>query len=358
VSTPRFSPVWLVLVGILSVQFGAVVSKGQFDEIPPVGMVFLRLVTSSLILLAFVRPRLRRRPIADWRPVLALGFVLGAMNWAFYESFARIPLGGAVTIEFAGPLLLAAVGSRRLRDMVWVGLAALGVTLFGAGPTKVDAVGFGLALLAGGCWALYVLSTAATGRRWAGVEGLAVASTIATLAIAPFAVVAAGERLLEPRLLALGALVGLLSSLIPYSLEMVALRTLPPRVFGILMSLDPAAAALAAAVLLSEWLTPLQLLAIACVTAASVGAARTQSAPAAVPATDAHPAAQTHAPSRRVRDAVPDQRGPTYPAGRSAQGGQEGWAELHDGEGVRGHAAGVEAAGRGERGVDDEPGSL
>ena len=287
VSTPRLSPVWLVLIGILSVQFGAVISKGQFGEIPPVGMVFLRLTTSSLILLAVVRPRLRGRSGTDWRPVLALGFALGAMNWAFYESFARIPLGLAVTIEFVGPLSLAAVGSRRPRDLVWVGLAALGITLFGAGlfdvgPTKVDPVGFGLALFAGGCWALYVVSTAATGRRCAGVEGLAVASTIATLAIAPFAVVAAGERLLEPRLLVLGALVGVLSSVIPYSCEMVALRTLPPRVFGILMSLEPAAAALAAAIVLSEFLTPLQLLAMACVVAASVGATRTESAPEAL----------------------------------------------------------------------------
>ncbi len=283
VSTPRISPVWLVLIGILSVQFGAAVSKGQFGEIPPVGMVFLRLFTSSLILLALARPRLRRRSGTDWRPVLALGFALGAMNWAFYESFARIPLGAAVTIEFVGPLALAAIGSRRPRDLLWVGLAATGVALFGAGPTRVDPIGFGLALLAGGCWALYILSTAATGRRWSGVDGLAVASTIATLAIAPFAVVIAGERLLEPRLLALGALVGLLSSLIPYSLEMVALRTLPPRVFGILMSLEPAAAALAAAILLGEWLTPLQLVAIACVTAASVGAARRPSSPEALP---------------------------------------------------------------------------
>jgi inner membrane transporter RhtA len=283
VSTPRLSPVWLVLVGILSVQLGAVIAKDQFGEIPPVGMVFLRLFTSSLILLALARPRLRARTGTDWRPVLALGFALGAMNWAFYESFARIPLGAAVTIEFVGPLALAAIGSRRPRDLLWVGLAATGVALFGAGPTRVDPIGFGLALLAGGCWALYILSTAATGRRWAGVEGLAIASTIAALAIAPFAVVIAGERLLEPRLLALGALVGLLSSLIPYSLEMVALRTLPPRVFGILMSLEPAAAALAAAVLLGEWLTPLQVLAIACVTAASVGATRRPSTPETLP---------------------------------------------------------------------------
>jgi inner membrane transporter RhtA len=281
-STPRLSPVWLVLIGILSVQFGAVISKGQFGEIPPVGMVFLRLITSSLILLAFVRPRLRGHSVSDWRPVLALGFALGAMNWAFYESFARIPIGAAVTIEFWGPLFLAAVGSRRPRDLVWVGLAALGIALFGAGPIKVDGVGFGLALIAGGCWALYVLSTAATGRRWTGVEGLAVASTIAMLGIAPFAVVAAGQLLLEPRLLALGALVGLLSSVVPYSLEMVALRTLPPRVFGILMSLEPAVAALVAAVLLGEFLAPLQLLAMACVIGASVGATRRESAPEAL----------------------------------------------------------------------------
>jgi inner membrane transporter RhtA len=283
VSAPRLSPVWLVLIGIFSVQLGAVVSKGLFGEIPPLGMVFLRQITSTVILLAFVRPRLRGRTSGDWRPVIALGFTLGAMNWAIYESFARIPLGVAVTIEFVGPLLLAALGSRRPRDLIWVGLAALGIALFGVGPLKVDPVGFALALIAGACWALYILSTAATGRRWAGVEGLAVASTIATLMIAPFAVVAAGERLLEPRLLMLGALVGLLSSVVPYSLEMIALRTLPPRVFGILMSLEPAAAALAAAVLLREWLTPLQLLAMACVTAASVGAARTQSAPEVVP---------------------------------------------------------------------------
>jgi inner membrane transporter RhtA len=283
VPAARLSPVWLVLIGILSVQFGAAVSKGLFGEIPPIGMVLLRLVTSSLILLALARPRLDGRTAADWRPVLALGLALGAMNWAFYESFARIPLGVAVTIEFVGPLALAAVGSRRPRDLVWVGLAALGIALFGAGPTKVDALGFGLALLAGSCWALYIVSTAATGRRWAGVDGLAVASTVATLAIAPFAVATAGARLLEPRLLVLGALVGLLSSVIPYSLEMAALRTLPPRVFGILMSLEPAAAALVAAVLLREWLTPLQLLAMACVTAASVGAARMTSARDVIP---------------------------------------------------------------------------
>ena len=275
----RLSPVSLVLIGIVSVQFGAAVSKGLFDEIPPVGMVVLRLTTSSLILLALARPRLGGSTGADWRPVLALGVALAAMNWAIYESFARIPLGVAVTVEFVGPLALAAVGRRGPRELLWVALAAVGVVLFGAGPTRVDPFGFGLALVAGACWALYIVSTAATGRRWAGVEGLAVASTVATLALVPVAVVQAGGRLLEPRLLLLGGLVGVLSSVIPYSLEMVALRTLPARVFGILMSLEPATAALVAALLLREWLGPLQVVAIACVTAASVGATRTGAVP-------------------------------------------------------------------------------
>src|SRR5262249_52728135 len=163
-STSRVSPVWLVLIGILSVQFGAVVSKGQFREIPPVGMVFLRLITSSLILLALARPRLRGRPRTHWRPVLALGIALGAMNWAFYESFARIPLGVAVTIEFIGPLLVAAVGSRRPRDFLWVGLAALGITLFGAGPTKGDPLRVGLALPPPGRPAPCLLSAAGSRR--------------------------------------------------------------------------------------------------------------------------------------------------------------------------------------------------
>lgn len=279
VTARSVSPVWLVLIGIASVQFGAVIAKGQFGEIPPVGMVFLRLATTSVILLAVARPRLRGRSLTDWRPVLALGFALGAMNWAFYESFARIPLGVAVTIEFAGPLLVAAAGSRRPLDLVWVGLAFGGIALFGAGPTAVDPIGFGLAVLAGAGWALYIVSTAATGRRWAGVQGLAVASTIATMALAPLAVLVAGERLIEPRLLGLGVAVGLLSSVIPYSLEMVALRTLPPRVFGVLMSLEPAAAGLIAAILLGEWLTPVQLLAMTSVIVASVGAIRTRSMP-------------------------------------------------------------------------------
>ena len=198
--TPRLGPVWLVLGGMLSVQFGAVISKGLFGEIPPVGMVFLRLATSSLILLAVARPRVRGRSAIDWRPVLALGFALGAMNWAFYESIARIPLGVAVTIEFAGPLLVAAFGSRRPRDLVWVGLAAHRHRLFGTGPTTVDPVGFALALsraAAGRC--------TSSRRRQRGAAGPASRgwpwqARSPRWAIAPFAVVEAGVLLLDPRL--------------------------------------------------------------------------------------------------------------------------------------------------------------
>src|SRR5690606_25367389 len=240
-------------------------------------MVALRVVASSVILLALARPRLTGRSLADWRPVLLLGLALGAMNWAIYESFSRIPLGVAVTIEFVGPLTVAAVGRRRPRDLIWVLLAGVGVLLFGAGPVVIDPLGIGLALLAGGFWAMYILSTAATGRRWEGVEGVAVASAVASLVVTPFAIATAGTRLLEPRLLLLGAVVGLLSFVVPYSLEMIALRSLPPRVFGILMSLEPAAAALVGAILLRELLGPVQLVAMACVIAASVGVTRQRS---------------------------------------------------------------------------------
>ena len=180
------------------------------------------------------------------------------MNWAIYQSFARIPLGIAVTIEFIGPLTLAVLGSRRARDLVWVGLAALGVLLLGFEPADLTVAGVAYALLAGAAWAAYILLSARTGARWPGLDGLAVASLLATLLLTVPAVVAGGDTLLDGHVLLVGAMIGLLSSVIPYSCEMVALRTLPPSVFSILMSLEPAAAALAAIVVLDEFLTPLQ----------------------------------------------------------------------------------------------------
>jgi inner membrane transporter RhtA len=266
--------VWLVLVGIVSVQVGAAFAKDLFDTVSPTAIVWLRLVTSALVLAAVARPRLRGRTRQDWLVVVGFGVSLGVMNWAIYQSFARIPLGIAVTIEFIGPLTLAVLGSRRARDLVWVGLAAVGVLLLGFEPADLTVAGVAYALLAGAAWAAYILLSASTGARWPGLDGLAIASVLATVLLTVPAMVTGGETLLDGHLLLVGAMIGLLSSVIPYSCEMVALRTLPPSVFSILMSLEPAAAALAGLVVVGELLSPLQLVAMACVVAASVGATR------------------------------------------------------------------------------------
>jgi inner membrane transporter RhtA len=268
--------VWLVLVGIVSVQVGAAFAKDLFDTVSPTAIVWLRLVTSALVLAAVARPRLRGRTRQDWLVVVGFGVSLGVMNWAIYQSFARIPLGIAVTIEFIGPLTLAVLGSRRARDLVWVGLAAVGVLLLGFEPADLTVAGVAYALLAGAAGAAYILLSASTGARWPGLDGLAIASVLATVLLTVPAMVTGGETLLDGHVLLVGAMIGLLSSVIPYSCEMVALRTLPPSVFSILMSLEPAAAALAAVVVLQELLTALQCLAIACVIAASVGATRSR----------------------------------------------------------------------------------
>ena len=278
------SPIWLVLAGILSVQFGAGIAKSLFDEVAPTTIVWLRLVTSAVVLLAVARPVLRGRSRSDWLVVLGFGVSLGVMNWAIYQAFARIPLGVAVTLEFVGPLTLAVIGSRRARDLLWVLLAAIGVALLGLRDGDLTLAGVLFALLAGAMWASYILTSAQTGRRWPGFDGLAVASVIATAMLTPFAIGTGGSDLIDPRILALGAAVGLLSSVVPYSCELVALRSLRPSVFSVLMSLEPAAAALAGIVVLGELLSAEQWVAMVCVVVASVGA--TRSAPAVAPAPD------------------------------------------------------------------------
>ena len=246
-----------MLIGIASVQFGAAVAKHLFDQIEPTAMVWLRLVTSSVVLVAWARPRLRGRSRADWLTVVAFGVTLGAMNWSIYQSFARIPLGLAVTFEFAGPLVLAVVMSRRARDLVWVALAAVGVGLLGFEKTDLDLVGRRPSRWSpGAAWAAYILLSARTGRRWPGLDGLAMASVVATVMLTPLALPAADGDLIDPSILLLGAAVGLLSSVIPYSAELMALRRIRPGVFSILMSLEPAAAALAGIVVLQEFLSP------------------------------------------------------------------------------------------------------
>jgi inner membrane transporter RhtA len=269
------SPIWLVLIGILSVQFGAGVAKDLFDDAHPTTIVWVRLAASALVLALVARPAVRGRSREDWLVVLAFGATLGLMNWAIYQAFARIPLGIAVTIEFVGPLTLAVLGSRRVRDLLWVGLAAVGVLLLGLERADLTVAGVLFALLAGAAWASYILLSAQTGQRWPGFDGLTMASVIATVLLVPLLLGAGGASSLgDQKVLLLGALVGLLSSVIPYTCELVALRSLRPSVFSVLMSLEPAAAALAGLVVLRELLSPVQLLAMACVVVASIGATR------------------------------------------------------------------------------------
>nr|WP_245646240.1 EamA family transporter [Nocardiopsis trehalosi] len=286
-------PTWLVLVGIVSVQLGAGIAKDLFHVLPPAAVVWLRLLTSAVVFLVLARPAVRGRTRADWLVAIAFGVCLATMNYAIYQSFARIPLGIAVTIEFLGPLAVAVAGSRRRVDLVWVVLAGAGVALLGRGDGGISLAGVAFALLAAAAWAGYILLSAATGRRFAGTSGLAVASVVGTVMIAPMGIAEGGAALLDPHLLLIGVAVGLLSSVVPYTLEMQALRRMPPRVFGILMSLEPAAAALIGLAVLGEVLTPWQWLAIGCVVAASVGATRRPRAAAAAadPAPDPGPGA-------------------------------------------------------------------
>jgi len=274
-SLDHIPPGWLVLGGIVSVQVGAAIAKDLFALVPPTTMVWLRLSTSALIFWLVARPRFRGQSRDDWGTVLGFGVALVTMNWAIYQSFARIPLGIAVTIEFLGPLVVAVVGSRRPRDLLWVLLAGAGVALLGLTRTRLDLLGVGFALLAGVAWAAYIVLSARTGQRWPGISGLALASLVGAIALAAPAVAQAGPALLQPKVVLAGIAVGLLSSVVPYSLELIALRRMPSRVFGILMSLEPAAAALAAMLLLREFLSLPQWLAVGCVVAASVGATRT-----------------------------------------------------------------------------------
>jgi inner membrane transporter RhtA len=268
-------PTVLVLLGIASVQIGAALAKGLFDEIGPGGTVFLRVFFAALVLVALWRPSLRGRGRRELRLVVAFGLVLACMNLAFYSALDRIPLGAAVTFEFIGPLGVAVAGSRKALDLLWVALAGIGILLlsdFGGGD--LDPLGIGLALLAGAFWAAYILLSARVGQEFEGADGLALAMIVGAAVLVPVGVGDAGGELLVPWILAVAAAVAILSSAIPYALEMEALRRMPTGVFGVLMSLEPAVAALAGFVLLGEDLNAREIVAILFVVAASAGASR------------------------------------------------------------------------------------
>jgi inner membrane transporter RhtA len=280
----RIPPTLLVLVAVGVVQFGSALAKTLFDEVGPGGAVFLRVLFAALVLLAIWRPALAGRTGADWRLVVLFGFVLVAMNLSFYESLDRIPLGVAVTVEFVGPLSVAVAGSRRALDLLWVVLAAVGILLLSDfGTADLDALGVGLALLAGAFWAAYILLSVRVGRAFDRAEGLTLAMCAGALMLAPVGLADGGGELFAPGVLALGLGVAVMSSAIPYTLEMEALRRMRAGVFGVLMSLEPAMAALAGFIVLDEGLAARELVAIGLVVAASAGAARN----AVVPPRDA-----------------------------------------------------------------------
>jgi inner membrane transporter RhtA len=271
----RIPPPLLVLAAVASVQFGAALAKSLFDQVGPGGTVLLRIVFSALILAAIWRPAVAGRSRADWRLIVPFGFTLAAMNLAIYLAIDRIPLGVAVTLEFVGPLGVAVATSRRPVDFLWVALAASGILLLSDfGAADLDGLGVALALLAGCLWAAYILLSARIGRAMPGGQGLALALLVGSATLVPVGVVDAGTELLAPGVLAVGLAVAILSSAIPYTLEMEALRRMPEGVFGVLMSLEPAMAALAGFVVLHEDLAGRELVAIVLVVAASAGAAR------------------------------------------------------------------------------------
>ncbi len=276
--TSRRTAVVLVLGAIVSVQVGAAFAKSLFGRVEPTSLAWLRLVAAAVVLLVVVRPRLTGRSMRDWAVVAAYALALVGMNWAIYQSIARIPLGLAVTIEFLGPLTVAVATSRGWREVLLALLAGTGVALLGLSPTQVDWIGVGYALLAGAGWGGYIVVGPVLGRSWRGVDGLAVATGMGAVALTVPALLASGTAMLDPYVIGLGAAVGLLSSVVPYSLELQALRTLPRRVFSILMSLEPAVAAAAALLLLGEHLHLVDLAAMACVIAASIGITRTTAA--------------------------------------------------------------------------------
>ncbi|KDN78755.1 transporter [Streptomyces olindensis] len=270
-------PLGLVLAGGVSVQFGGALAVTLMPRAGALGVVALRLLVAAVVLLLVCRPRLRGHSRTDWGTVVVFGITMAAMNGLFYQAVARIPLGPAVTLEVLGPLALSVLASRRAINVVWAALALTGVFLLGGGGFDgLDPVGAAFALGAGAMWAAYIVFSARTGRRFPQADGLALAMAVGAVLFLPLGIAESGAKLADPVTLGLGAAVALLSSVLPYTLELLALRRLPASTFAILMSLEPAIAATAGFLLLEQALTAPEAAAIALVIAASMGAVRTQ----------------------------------------------------------------------------------
>ncbi len=277
-------PSSMLVFGMITVQLGAALAIDLFSSLGPAGVVFLRVGFAALTLLALWRPWRRTGVLAgarraDYVAVALFGLTLALMNLTFYSALTRIPLGIAVTVEFIGPLSVAVVGSRRALDVLWVMLALGGILLLAPlgvlGATPLDPLGLLLALGAGACWAVYILLSARVGKAFPGGTGLSLAMAVGAVALLPVGIAGAGSALLNPRLLLLGAGVALLSSVVPYSLEMAALRRISPSAFGVFMSLEPAIAALVGWLVLREALELRAIIALVLVTTAAIGATRT-----------------------------------------------------------------------------------
>lgn len=270
------SPSVLVLLSIVSTQLGSAIAKSLFEQLNPLAVVFLRVGFAALILLMLWRPQWRQVDRSVYPLLVLFGLALALMNLTFYLAIERVPIGIAVALEFVGPLGVAVAHSRRWIDLLWVALAASGIILLApiGSSLALNPAGIGLALIAGGFWAAYILLAARVGQALPGGTGLAWAMLIGAVVLFPIGLVAGGSALLSPRLLLIGLGVALLSSALPYSFELEALRWMPVRVFGVLLSLEPVVAALMGLFVLQETLDLRSIVAIVLVTVAAAGAAR------------------------------------------------------------------------------------
>lgn len=266
------SPILLLFFSMGSIHLGAAIAKSLFSQVTPFGLVSLRLSLGALVLLTLTRPRWRNHSWQDYRLLGLLGLSMGVMNTLLYHAIAYIPIGVAVTLEFVGPLGVALIHSRRRLDVAWVALAAAGVLLLAPiHDQSLHPLGVILALMSGACWAAYIVLAAKVGKVFKGGEGVAMATTAGAIVVVPFGIAVDGIKLLSPQILLLGLLVGILSTALPYSLEMAALRQLPVKVFGVLMSLEPAVASCVGLLILGEQLSLRLIAAITLVSFASLG---------------------------------------------------------------------------------------
>ncbi|HZI12753.1 MAG TPA: threonine/homoserine exporter RhtA [Myxococcus sp.] len=276
--SPVAVAVLTLLVAMASIQAGASLAKRLFPVLGAQGTTALRLLFAAILLLAFWRPWRQRLTRKQGLAVLVYGAVLGGMNLSFYLALERIPLGIAVAVEFTGPLAVALYSTRRPVDFVWALLAVAGILLIlplAETSQALDWLGVFLALVAGGCWALYILFGQRAGALVHGGTATSLGMVVAALLVVPVGVAHAGRALLDVSLLPFALGVAVLSSALPYSLEMIALKALPARTFGILMSLEPALAALSGLLFLREQLTVTQWVAIGLIILASVGSSST-----------------------------------------------------------------------------------